>query len=368
MITGGAGFVGSHLADHLLEQGYEVRALDSLCQQVHGSRIVRPEHLSPDVELFAGDIRDPDAVAQALDGMEAVVHLAASVGVGQSMYEITDYTSVNTCGTAVLLEALARKPVSKLVVGSSMSVYGEGLYRTVRGQEMQGFERSLAQLKAHEWDLKSPDNEPLIPVATPESKHPAVSSVYAISKVYQERICLAVGKAYGIPTVALRLFNVYGPRQCLSNPYAGVLAIFAARLLNDKPPLLYEDGEQLRDFVSVHDVAESFRLALETPAAEGRVFNIGTGIGLSVKEAAEGLADALNKSEIEPEIEGSYRMGDVRHCFADISLAKQVLHYEPSVTFEEGLLELAEWVEGRKPVDRHPEAWAELAVRGLTVR
>ena len=237
LITGGAGFVGSHLADELLAHGHEVRALDALVPQVHGDS-QRPEYLAKDVELIRGDVRDAEAVRDALRDVEAVYHFAAAVGVGQSMYQIQEYMSVNTGGTAVLLEALAKHPLQRLVVASSMSIYGEGLYQLPDGRTVPGEERSLAQLKAHAWELRSDSGEPLVPLPTPETKMPALPSVYAISKYDQEKLCLVAGRAYGIPTVALRFFNIYGTRQALSNPYTGVLAIFAARYLNGTPPLI----------------------------------------------------------------------------------------------------------------------------------
>ena len=367
LITGGAGFVGSHLADELIEHGYRVRALDNLAPQVHGAKASRPPYLAEDVELQIGDVRDRDAVDRALDGVDAVYHLAATVGVGQSMYQIAEYTSVNGEGTAVLLEALAQNPVERLVVASSMSIYGEGLYTTRHGELVAGEERSLEQLKAHDWEVRGPDGEPLQPVATPETKCPAVPSVYAISKYQQERLCMTVGRAYGIPTVGLRFFNIYGTRQALSNPYTGVLAIFASRFLNNNRPLINEDGRQQRDFVSVHDIAQACRLALEVPDAADCVFNIGSGQRYSIREIAEQMAQVLNKPEIEPEIVGRCRVGDIRNCFADISLARDVLGYAPAVTLEEGLTELAQWLEGQTAVDNVADASRELAARGLAV-
>ncbi len=367
LITGGAGFIGSHLADELLEHGYSVRAFDNLCPQVHGSRAARPDHLNREVELLCGDMRDPDAVRRALSGVRAVIHLAATAGVGQSMYEIAHFTSVNATGTAVLLEELARRPVEKLVVASSMALYGEGLYRTAGGILAEGKPRSLSQLRKRDWEVRDGLGDALAPVPTPESKTPCPPSVYAISKYHMEQLCISVGEAYGIPTVALRLFNVYGPRQALSNPYTGVLAIFAARYLNGKPPQLLEDGEQRRDFVSVRDVVRALRLALEARNAEGQALNIGSGRSHTIREAAESLGDVLGTSNLEPETTGEYRIGDIRNCFADISLARIVLGYEPTVRFEDGLMELAEWLEGRTPVDRSREASTELALRGLRV-
>lgn len=367
LITGGAGFIGSHLADELLAHRYQVRVFDNLSPQVHGEERTRPSYLNPDAELVVGDIRDSAAVRQALKGCDAVFHLAALVGVGQSMYQIAQYSSVNNQGTAVLLQALIDEPVEKLIVASSMSLYGEGLYRGPDDELLAGTERSLAQLKARDWELHNLDGEILTPVPTPESKLPALASIYALSKYDQERMCLIMGRAYEIPTVALRFFNVYGTRQALSNPYTGVMAIFASRLMNDKPPMIFEDGLQQRDFVSVRDVALACRLALETPQAAGHVLNIGSGRHYTIKELARRIAEVMGKAEIEAEITGTYRVGDVRHCFADIGLARHVLGYEPRVDLAGGLAELVGWLEGRSAVDRVDEARAELSARGLTV-
>ncbi len=367
LITGGAGFIGSRLADELLEQGYKVRALDSLVEQVHGPGRKRPEYLSTDVELQVGDVRDADAVCKALDGIDAVFHFAAMVGVGQSMYEVARYTDVNNVGTAVLLEALMRRPVARLIVASSMSLYGEGLYRAPDGMLCSGMERSIDQLKARNWELRNDAGEVLAPVPTPETKSPSLASIYALSKYDQERMCMLVGKAYGIETVALRFFNVYGTRQALSNPYTGVLAIFASRFMNGKPPLINEDGYQQRDFVSVYDVARACRLALEVPEAAGEVFNIGSGNHYTIIEIAERMARVLGETELRAQITGKYRVGDIRHCFADITLARQVLGYEPQVSLGEGLVELARWLKGQIAIDRVSAASAELATRGLTV-
>lgn len=367
LITGGAGFIGSHLADELLAHGYQVRALDNLTPQVHGEPGARPAYLDPEVELICGDVRDRDAVRRALRGVDAVYHLAAAVGVGQSMYEIERYTSVNNIGTAVLLEALIEQPVERLVVASSMSLYGEGLYRAADGRIIEGQERGLEQLKAKRWEMEDEAGQVLEPLPTAETKTAMNPSVYALSKYDQERMCLLAGRAYSIPTVALRFFNAYGPRQALSNPYTGVLAIFGSRFLNDNPPLINEDGYQKRDFVSVHDVALACRLALEKPDAAGRVFNVGSGQPYTVRAIAERMADVLGKEHVRPEITGKYRMGDIRHCFPDISLARQILGYEPRVTLEEGLVELASWLEGQVAVDRVADAQKELSARGLTV-
>jgi dTDP-L-rhamnose 4-epimerase len=366
LITGGGGFIGSHLADELLSAGYAVRALDSLVSQVHAQR-TRPEYLDPDVELIVGDVRDRAAVERALQGIDAVFHLAAQVGVGQSMYQLCDYTSTNVGGTATLLEALIAQPVERLIVASSMSIYGEGLYRAADGSLVQNAERQMGQLAAGRWDPLDAEGQPLVPLPTPETKTPSLKSVYALTKFDQERLCLMMGEAYRLSTVAMRFFNVYGPRQALSNPYTGVLAIFGSRLLNGRAPIIYEDGSQRRDFVSVYDIARALRLALEVPDAGGHAFNIGSGVSTSVSEIASRMAATLGVDNLAADVTGQYRVGDIRHCFADIAKARDILGYAPQVELEDGLLELAGWLGGQEAFDRVAEANAELAARGLTV-
>jgi len=282
------------------------------------------------------------------------------------MYEIQDYVDVNNGGTAVLLEELSRQPVARLVVASSMSIYGEGLYRSQQGLH-EHITRSASDLKQGRWEpFIASSGESLQPVATPETKPPVLASVYALSKYDQERMCLLVGEAYGIPTVGLRFFNVYGTRQALSNPYTGVLAIFASRLLNDKPPTIFEDGQQRRDFVHVSDVVQACSLALSSARAPGRVFNVGSGRDYTVSEIARAMAEVTGKSHIQPEITGKCRVGDIRHCFADIRLATQELGYRPQVGLEQGLRELSTWLQHQEAVDHVDEACAQLAERGLT--
>ncbi|SDB18264.1 dTDP-L-rhamnose 4-epimerase [Desulfonatronum thiosulfatophilum] len=366
LITGGAGFIGSHLCDELLQHGYNVRVLDNLVEQVHGNNGSRQVHLH-DVEFIHGDVRDSRIVEHALKGMDAVFHFAACVGVGQSMYQIRKYTDVNNMGTAVLLECLMRRPVARLVVASSMSIYGEGLYAAADGTLHEDAGRTMRQLKAGDWELKGRSGEPLFPLPTPETKKPSLASIYALSKYDQEVMCLLCGKAYGIPTVALRLFNVYGTRQSLSNPYTGVLAIFASRLLNDNPPLIFEDGLQRRDFVNVLDVARACRLALETTEVDHDVFNIGSGQSYTILDIAQRMCDLLDKPDIKPSTNGKYRVGDIRNCFADISKARKILKYQPEVSLEEGLEELSAWLDPQLAVDRVEYAGIELAARGLTI-
>lgn len=365
LITGGAGFIGGHVAEELLAAGYEVRILDRLDPQVHEDNGF-PAWISGDVECIEADVRDAEAVARALSGVHSVVHLAAAVGVGQSMYQLRRYVGVNALGTATLLEALGEQPVERLVVASSMSVYGEGAYRDPDDRLLHPAGREREQLARHDWELHGPDGEPLIPVPTPEDIAPVPSSPYALTKYDQELLCLMFGAAYSVPTLALRLFNVYGPRQALSNPYTGVMAIFACRLLNGSAPLIYEDGAQLRDFVNVRDVARAFRLALERGDVSGCALNIGSGRAVTIEEVARTLGDVLNRG-IDPQLEGKYRFGDVRHCFADISGAEERLGYRPQVRFEAGVEELAAWLARQTATDRAGIAAAELARRGLTL-
>jgi dTDP-L-rhamnose 4-epimerase len=367
LITGGAGFIGTHLTDELLRQGYRVRILDNLSPQVHGEECEYPAYLNPEAELIRADIRDPIAITRALKNIDAIFHLGAAVGVGQSMYEIANYTSVNNLGTAILLEGLSRQPVERLIVASSMSIYGEGLYQTPDGTRCESVERSLTRLRAKCWEPCDRDGIPLTPIPTPETKHPSIASVYALSKFDQERMCLVIGEAYNVPTVALRFFNVFGPYQALSNPYTGVITNFAARLLNGNAPVIFEDGLQMRDFISVYDVARACRLALEAPHVRGRVFNIGSGRPHTILEVALRIAAMLGRAGVQPRILGQYRAGDIRHCYADISLAHKFLDFEPQVGLDEGIKSMAEWLEGQLVEDRSALATRELAARGLVI-
>ena len=366
LVTGGAGFVGSHLVDALLARGDSVRIFDNLDPQVHGPEQRRPAWVPDDAEFIQADVRDLEALRGALQGADLVYHLAAAVGVGQSMYQVVDYTAVNTLGTANLLQCLVdqRGDVERLVVASSMSIYGEGRYTRPDGREPVATQRSLDRLKNHDWELHDPDGTVLAPAPTDEQKPLDATSIYALTKADQEKMVLMIGAAYGIPSVALRFFNIYGPRQALSNPYTGVAAIFSARLLNGERPLIYEDGEQRRDFVSVHDIVRALLLSAQEEAAVGKAFN---GQAVTVREVAGTLASVMG-TEIEPEVTGKYRVGDIRNCYADISLAREVLGYEPRVTFEAGMQELVAWLQEQERPESTVEAHAaELAARGLTL-
>jgi dTDP-L-rhamnose 4-epimerase len=280
------------------------------------------------------------------------------------MYEIDEYVGTNDHGTAVLLQALIEQPVERIVVASSMSVYGEGRYRDASGAPVAVQRRRPKDLAAGRWDFAGPDGHPLVPVPTDERKQPDLASIYALTKYVQERAVLLFGEAYGIGAVALRLFNVFGPGQALSNPYTGVLANFASRLAAGAPPMIFEDGRQRRDFVHVRDVARAFRLALETPAAAGEVINIGSGRAYSIREVAGLLAAAMGR-DIEPEILNRARSGDIRNCFADISRARELLGYAPRLALEDTLEELAAWVAGQRYQDKGAEMRRALEERGL---
>ena len=361
--------MGSHLVDALLARGHRVRILDNLDPQVHGPAQRRPAWVPDDAEFILGDMRDADAVRAALKGVEVVYHLAAAVGVGQSMYQIADYTATNTLGTAHLLQSLVddRDRVERVVVASSMSIYGEGRYHRPDGSEAQAPIRTVERLKAQRWEPLDADGAELAPAPTDEGKPLDPTSIYALTKADQERMVLQIGAAYNIPSVALRFFNIYGPRQALSNPYTGVAAIFSARLLNGEAPMIYEDGEQRRDFVSVHDIVQGLLLAAEEEAAAGKAFNLGSGRAVSVREVAQTLAGVMGV-EAELQVTGKYRVGDIRNCYADISLAREVLGYEPAVTFEAGMEELVGWLrEQERPESKVESHAAELAARGLTL-
>jgi dTDP-L-rhamnose 4-epimerase len=368
LVTGGAGFIGSHLVESLLAEGVTaVRVLDSLDPQVHGPGATQATLLPPGVEFLHGSVTDAALVDRALRGVRSVVHLAAAVGVGQSMYAIASYVEANAQGTAVLLDRIVngKVPLERLVVASSMSIYGEGRYRCAACGPVAPPLRPLAQLEARQWEMRCPRcGGPAEAAPTDEDKPVLPTSVYAVTKRDQEELCLCVGRAYGIPSVALRLFNVYGPRQALSNPYTGVAAIFSSRLLNGQPPLVFEDGRQSRDFVHVTDVARAFHVALATPSVRDVDINVGTGRPTSVAEVARHLARVL-KVDVAPQVNGRFREGDIRHCVAAVSRARDLLGFEAKVDFAAGIEGLAAWVRTQRADDRVAQATAELEARGL---
>jgi dTDP-L-rhamnose 4-epimerase len=364
LVTGGAGFIGTHLVRSLVDRGDEVVVLDSLEPQVHGD--AAPD-LPDGVELIVGDVGDRELATQALRGVDRIAHLAAAVGVGQSMYEIARYTELNTMATARFLEyVVAQRPMpTRLVVASSMSIYGEGEYLCDEHGRVAPGPRPEEQLLARVWEAACPTcGRQLRPVGTSEAKPLIPTSIYAINKRDHEEMCLVAGAAYGIPAVALRFFNVYGPGQALSNPYTGVAAIFASRLLNGRAPVIFEDGEQSRDFTHVSDIVQGILLALESDAAVGHAVNLGTGRATSVASVARVISAGMGL-DIEPIRNEQYRAGDIRHCFADPTRARDLLGFEAVKSFEDGMRELVAWLEDQDAVDRVDDATRELAARGL---
>lgn len=365
LVTGGAGFIGTYVVRELLARGKTVRVLDSFVEQVHGDR-ARPENWPADVELQMGDVRDAAAVEKALHGVDAVLHLAAEVGVGQSMYAVERYVSVNDTGTALLFQKLIDRPVRRVVTASSMSIYGEGLYRTGDGRFVEDARRTGGSGgSGASWDPVDGDGRPLAALPTPEWKRASLASVYALTKYAQEVLTMTVAPAYGMEAVALRLFNVFGSGQALSNPYTGVLAIFASRFLNGQSPMIFEDGLQRRDFVHVEDVARAFAIALDHPDAPGNVYNIGSGVDRTVIQVARSLAAAMGRNDLSAELLGKARIGDIRHCFADCRKAAAELGFRAERRMEDELPALADWVGRQQSVDKVHEARRELELRGL---
>jgi dTDP-L-rhamnose 4-epimerase len=372
LVTGGAGFIGSHTVDLLVEKGYGVTVLDSLEPQVHGPNANPPDYLNPKAEFVRGDILDSKLLGRSVQESDAVIHLAAQVGVGQSMYQVDRYINGNTRATSLLLDILVAKasPVKKLVVASSMSIYGEGKYWCEKSSsEVYPGIRTEEQLNKKKWEQVCPSCGSVVkPIPTSEDKPLLPASIYAMSKRHQEEMCLLIGLTYGLPTVALRYFNVYGPRQSLSNPYTGVCAIFSSRILNNSPPYIFEDGKQLRDFIHVRDIAKANVLALESNSAQGVPINIGTGSPISILEIAQMLIELYGKKgTLTPVVSQEYRKGDTRHCYANIQRARKLLNFTPDIDFKDGLRELVQWGKshGWGAVDLFEKSLQELKKRRL---
>ncbi len=372
LVTGGAGFIGSHVVDLLVHDGRDVVVLDNLDPQVHGAEADEPAWLRRHTDAGAvafhrGDVRDRKAVESALAGVDTVVHLAAAVGVGQSMYEPDYYTSVNDHGQGVVMAAMLADPsrYSRFVVASSMSIYGEGAYRCAEDGLVFPRVRVAAQLERGEWELRCPDcGGSLQPALTGEGKPAEATSVYAITKKTQEDLALCVGDAYGLPTVALRFFNTYGSRQALSNPYTGVAAIFLGRLMNGRPPMIFEDGLQTRDLIHVSDVARSVLRAIDADVQGSGTYNVCTGRPISVLDVARTLAERLDV-DVAPDVVGRSRTGDIRHCIGDPARARADLAFEAATTLEEGLDELIAWSLDQTAEDRVDDSMRALTSRGL---
>jgi dTDP-L-rhamnose 4-epimerase len=347
LVTGGAGFIGSHTDDLLVERGYHVTILDNLEPQVHGIERKLPDYINKNVILTYGDVLDRELLKKTIPEVDAIIHLAAMVGVGQSMYQIERYIDVNTRGTATLLDILVntQNNVKKLAIASSMSIYGEGKYHCEKcSSYVYPGLRNDDQLQKKQWNHFCPMcGSVLTPFPTEEEKPLLSTSIYAMTKRHQEEMCLLIGKTYGIPTVALRYFNVFGSRQALSNPYTGCAAIFTSRILNNKPPYIFEDGNQTRDFIHVKDIAKANLNALEHNNANYQAINIGTGKPTSIKGLAETLTKLYNKPNLKPHISNEYRKGDIRHCYADTTKAQKLLNFKPTINLQDGLAELADW-------------------------
>lgn len=368
LVTGGAGFIGSHLVDALIEKGHSVTILDCLDPQVHGQDQKPPSFLNKQAKFIQGDVRDRDVLEPLVKESDIIFHEAAAVGVGQSMYQIKHYMDVNTLGTAQLLDILVNTEhnVKKLMVAASMSSYGEGLYTCDEHGDINPPLRPESQLKNRDWEMKCPHCGNIAKAKnTPETKAFVPNSVYAISKQDQEQMVLNVCETYGLPAVSLRYFNVYGPRQSLSNPYTGVAAIFMSRIKNDHAPIVFEDGLQSRDFISVHDIVRANIMVMESAAADYEMFNVGTGRALSVLDVAKILIKLYNK-DLTPDIKYSFRKGDIRHCISDSTKIYNKVGFKAQTSFEEGMKELVEWGANQESVDMVDKAVKELEMRGLT--
>jgi len=366
LVTGGAGFIGSHLVDLLVDSGYDVTVLDNLTDQVHDGK---PTYLNDDADYVWGDIRDRSLLADLLEDADVLSHQASAVGVGQSMYEIEEYVDTNTLGTARMLDVVVNEEIDlkKIIVASSMSIYGEGVYYCEDcDQQHYPDRRTNGQLQRGEWEHQCPScGSELVPEPTDESTPRDCNSVYAVTKRDQEELTLSVARAYDIPAVALRYFNVYGRRQTLDNPYTGVCAIFSSRIRNGNPPLVFEDGRQTRDFVHVSDIARANKLAIESDVADEAI-NVGTGDPTTIEDLASVLLRLYDApADLKPMVTNEFRAGDIRHCVADTTKAAELLGFTSSVDFEDGLQRLVEWGREQDPEDNFEQAQTELESNGL---
>jgi dTDP-L-rhamnose 4-epimerase len=373
LVTGGAGFIGHHTANALAKQGCNVRVLDSLLPQVHTDPRESINRLERSVQFVSGDIRNHADVIRALEGVDAVYHFAAETGVGQSMYEIARYVDVNVRGTAVLCECMStlRGKIIRLILASSRAVYGEGAYRCENcGDVYPSESRSQVTLAGRRWDFDCPScSHGLTPRPTPESAPLHPISVYGITKQAQEQLCATFSGAFHVPTVILRFFNVLGPGQSLTNPYTGIASIFCSRMFAEESAEVYEDGAMLRDFVHVRDVVQANLKALGVSHPGTSVFNIGSARPLSVLRLAELLKEVIG-SPSSIQISGRYRIGDIRHCWADIARARDVMGYEPEVSAIDALRDVVEYARSQGKLSAQESALDtaidELASKGLT--
>jgi dTDP-L-rhamnose 4-epimerase len=366
LVTGGAGFIGSHLVDALIGKGHQVRILDCMDPQVHKDGL--PGYINSRAEFLKGDITSKEDVKKALEGIDVVSHQAAAVGIGQSMYQPVKYTNVNVLGTSNLMENVVSgsSDVKRVVAASSVTVYGEGGYRCGKCGDFYPRMRSEEQMKRGFWEMHCPEcGLEAEPSPIKEDDHQNPLNIYAITKQAQEETCHSIGLAYGIPTVGLRYFVGYGERQNPSNPYTGVSMLFSTRIINGKPPVIYEDGKQTRDFIHVSDIVKANIMAIEKPEMNYESYNVGTGRPTRILDLARILIKLHGKEgRIEPKILNNYRASDIRHAVADISKISRI-GFEPEVSLESGLEGLVKWLSGKKPEDRTDQAENELKERGL---
>lgn len=372
LITGGLGFIGLNVTRDLIHYGWNVTLLDNLSPQIHGEVpcIGDPVLESPRVEVLRGDVRDAALLKTALLRADAVIHLAAETGTAQSMYQVAHYNAVNSQATALLMDILANEPhsIRKIVLASSRAIYGEGAYRCGEHGAVFPYPRTLKEFQAGLWDPRCPLCQNAIHVIpTAESAPPRPASIYAATKLAQEDLVRISGAALNIDTVVLRLQNVYGAGQSLHNPYTGLLSIFSTRIRRGMSLPVFEDGRESRDFVHVKDVARAFRLALASDAVNGTIVNIGAGKPTSIMEIANLLNDML-QGKIRPEVTGQYRLGDIRHCYADLTQAHNLLGYSPEISMEKGLEQFVDWVLSQPlPDDGQDKANEELRKHRMTL-